>query len=537
MSSPKITLADLTEAVRAVQQTGSQRKAANLLGISRRTLRDRLAQAATSKKLLYSGQVEAKKRPKFDVPKKGVKRYIMSCAQNNTPVHPEFLRNLEAYAAAVDAEIHIATFTYNHNAYGELSTKLGTDKHQSGIWYDDRVVKYFSDHSIEIAPALVWCGEMNISPTAVDPLSGLDTYTGRKSGIFPATKLSMKSVASVKSEPTKFNYTTGTVTQRNYIQKKAGQKAEFHHCYGASLVEVDSDGDWFVRQLLATDDGSFYDLDAYVADGIVTFGHEVEGITWGDTHAEIVDPIVAAVCWDEGGMLDQLRPRYQFLHDLLDFRRRNHHDTRNPHLQYRKHIEGREAVEGEMEVTADLVVNKIIRDWVETVVVDSNHDNAFLRWLREGDYRTDPVNARWFLEAQLQVYTAIEEGRDNFHLVEWALRKKGVPENVRFLRQDEPFLICHDHGGGIECGMHGDLGTNGSRGSPNTLKRIGRKANTGHTHTAGIYDGLWVAGLTALMEQGYNVGPGSWSHSQIITHKNGKRQMITIWNGKWRAAA
>ena len=70
---------------------------------------------------------------------------------------------------------------------------------------------------------------------------------------------------------------------------------------------------------------------------------------------------------------------------------------------------------------------------------------------------------------------------------------------------------------------------------PQSLKRIGRKANTGHTHSAGIYDGLWVAGLTAMMEQGYNIGPGSWSHSQILTHKNGKRQMITIWSGKWRA--
>jgi hypothetical protein len=74
----------------------------------------------------------------------------------------------------------------------------------------------------------------------------------------------MKSVASVKSDPTKFNWTTGTVTLRNYIQKKAGQKAEFHHCYGALLVEVDSTGAWGVRQLLA-DELEVYDPERRLA--------------------------------------------------------------------------------------------------------------------------------------------------------------------------------------------------------------------------------------------------------------------------------
>ena len=38
-------------------------------------------------------------------------------------------------------------------------------------------------------------------------------------------------------EATKFNYSTGTVTQRNYIAKKEGLKAEFHHQYGALIVD------------------------------------------------------------------------------------------------------------------------------------------------------------------------------------------------------------------------------------------------------------------------------------------------------------
>lgn len=533
------------EIIDAVNQHGGIKPAARVLGVAKQTIQSALkgvkhqAEAegvvVDDDRPLYDGRIGVFRREKIDPPKRGVRRFILTSAQNNTPVHPQFWANLTAYAKYARAKVMVATYTYNHNAFGQLSTKRGTRKRQEDLWYDEAVLPHICDDSVEIAPGLVWCGEMNIIPTAVRPLSGLETYTARKSGIFPAAKLDMKSVASVKTEPTKFNYTTGTVTMRNYIQKKAGQKAEFHHTYGALIVEVDTEGSWWVRQLLCDNDGGFYDLDVAVFDGVVQEGHRAEAITWGDTHAEVVDPEIAEVCWGAGGMLDTLKPRYQFLHDLLDFRRRNHHDRRDPHLAFKKHIEGREKVEGEVENTADLVTSKIMRDWAETIVVDSNHDNAFLRWLREEDYRTDPVNARYFLENQLEVYRRIEDGDENFHLVEWALRRKGVPESVRFLRQDEPFVICPKFGGGIECGMHGDLGPNGARGTPNGLMRMGRRANTGHTHSAGIYEGLWVAGLTARLEQGYNVGPGSWSHSQIVTHPNARRQMITIWNGKWRA--
>ena len=86
-------------------------------------------------------------------------------------------------------------------------------------------------------------------PTASNPLSGFETYSGRNSSIFPHAKLAMHSIASLQGSGAKLIYTTGTITQRNYIQKKAGILAEFHHCYGALLVEVDHEGVWKVRQI------------------------------------------------------------------------------------------------------------------------------------------------------------------------------------------------------------------------------------------------------------------------------------------------
>jgi hypothetical protein len=157
----------------------------------------------------------------------------------------------------------------------------GIERRSEEIKWAPEIDNYHSDERLEIAPGLVWCGEQNIIPTAERPLRGLEVYTGRKSGIIPHVKIAMESIPSSKHAPTKFNYTTGTVTQRNYIQRKAGLKAQFHHCYGALLVEVDADGNWFCRQINADSDGMIYDLDICVHGKVLTTGNNVEAITWG----------------------------------------------------------------------------------------------------------------------------------------------------------------------------------------------------------------------------------------------------------------
>jgi hypothetical protein len=117
-------------------------------------------------------------------------------------------------------------------------------------------------------------------------------------------------------------------------------------------------------------------------------------------------------------------------------------------------------------------------------------------------------------------------------MVAWAMSRfiQTQKKLIRYLRTDESFIIAES----IECGMHGHLGPNGSRGGSRPLLKIGRKANIGHTHTAEISDGLYVAGVTGKLDQSYNVGPSSWSQSDIITYPNGKRAIITKSNGKWR---
>lgn len=455
-------------------------------------------------------------------------RFILTSAQNNTFVHSKFLAALEQYAEFVNAQIIVGTFSYNTTGFQNL------EKGQ-GEWFDSKIKEYIVDEPLRLADDLIWFGELNILPTAVNPLSGFQGYTKSGSGIIPHAKVQLESLPRQKGSDPRFLYTTGAVTQRNYIQKNAGQKASFHHIFGALIVEVAANGDWFVRQLIGdTDTGEFQDLDLYVTEHGVITGQRVEAINWGDIHAEKLDMCVAAASFSSGysnTMLDVLKPKYQFVHDVLDFSSRNHHNINDPYFRYMSYTHGEDSVEGNIETVAR-VLRSMERDFCETIVVESNHDLALQKWLKTADYKTDPANALFFLKCQYQTYKSMSECNYNFSIFEYVVKDMFPKLNARFLRTDESFMICGDEG--IECGAHGHNGINGSRGSALAFTKLGSRINVGHSHSARIIDGVYQAGVTGKLDMGYNLGATTWNHSHIVTFTNSKRQIVTIKNGKWR---
>ena len=523
------------------ENNDSIKKTAEELGVARSTISRRLYRWKDKtgqdwKVPTVEGGLSGLKGEVRKLPSKGkIHRYIVSCAQNNTYVHKPFMDNLEAYAKYIRAEILISQFSYNKASYGKKSIKPGTvlsKEDMAELWFDKRVLPYICNERVALAPTLVFCGENNILPTAVRPLSGFENYAGAGvSGIFPHTSVAMESIAALSDEDVKFNYSTGGVTLKNYIRKKAGLKAEFHHCFAALIVEVNYLGEWWVRQLNAEDDGTFYDLIVKVSKGEVTTGHRVEAINWGDVHLEVVDKGIKEMNWGKGGMIDILKPKFQFMHDVVDFYARNHHRIKNHFSMYQRWITGTDSVEEEMCRVKDFLNEESNREGCTTIVVDSNHDNALERWLLEADYKSDHANAMFFLETQLLKYKAITMNDENFHLIESVLTNMGVDPRVQFLREGTSFLIC----GEIECGMHGHLGSNGARGSTVSLSKAGRKTNTGHTHSAQILHGAYVAGTSSRKRVEYNKGLSSWSHSHIITYGSGKRAIVTAKNGRYCA--
>lgn len=451
-------------------------------------------------------------------------RFVFTSAQNNTYVHDKFLKSLEQYCLHNNSQLVVGTFHYNKSGF-----QNGADKE---IWYDPKIRGYICDEPMQIANKLVWCGELNILPTAKTPLSGLYNYTADNSAIVPHAKVQLESVPTPKFDDPKLMYTTGAVTQMNYVQMKAGQIAEWHHIFGALAVEIDEDGDWFVRQLIAeSDTGEFYDLGERYTPSGVSCNHRIEAINYGDIHAAKLDDVVAETSWrSPNSILDTLKPKYQFIHDVLDQQARNHHNIRDPHFMFRMFNNQTESVKDEVVLTAN-VIKETVRDFSQTVVVESNHDLALTKWLKEQDYRYDPVNAVFFLEMQLASYKAIEQG-GALASFEYACKTycDGL-DSVKFLGTDESFRI----GTGIECGSHGHNGNNGSRGSMQTYLKLGIKHNLGHVHGAAIRDGVYYAGVSGKLDMQYNIGGGSWQNSHIITYQNSKRAIITLKNGKWRA--
>ena len=458
--------------------------------------------------------------------------YILSSAQNSTFVHSNFLLSLEQMAKRFDAKIMIGTFSYNLSGFQNLSKG-------EGEWFDPKIEEYIYDEPALLAKDLMWCGELNILPTAANPLSGFHSYTKGGSGIIPHAKMQLESLPRHKSTDPRFLYTTGTLTKRNYVQKKAGQKASFHHIYGALVVEVEKNGDWFARQIVCDSvSGEFYDLDTlYTPDGWKS-GQSVEAINWGDIHAEKLDKTVADGAFlNEGDcMLDFLKPKYQFCHDIIDFSARNHHNIKDPYFRFKLHTSGKlkDSVESDIKSVSD-VLQKMNRDWCKTVVVESNHDLALKRWLKESDYKTDPENAIIFLELQLALYKAIRDGVEKFSIFEYATRRFLEKElNLLFLKTDETFMICGENG--IECGDHGHNGNNGARGSALAFTKQGKRYNVGHSHSAKIVDGVYQAGhMMDKNKVGYAVGGTSWSHSHIVTYANGKRTIVTMRGDKYKA--
>jgi hypothetical protein len=101
---------------------------------------------------------------------------------------------------------------------------------------------------------------------------------------------------------------------------------------------------------------------------------------------------------------------------------------------------------------------------------------------------------------------------------------------VRVLDEDESFRL-----GGVELGMHGDRGPNGSRGSIRNLRRIGVKSIIGHSHSPGIDEGCYQVGTSTRLRLEYNHGASSWLNCHCILHADGKRQLVVIVDGYWRA--
>lgn len=470
------------------------------------------------------------------------RRFIFTGAQNDADVHEDFFENLKAYADHLDADIVVGPWTYE--------TQWWSENNPASRLYDPALQEYLCFGQMAIGDQFVFAGEMNTLPTAARPISDLTTYSRGRWAVFPHSKLQLKSIPSTDPNVQAHQVmTTGAVTRPKVIPRKVGVKSIFHHIIGATIVEFDQDGDIFCRQINADEDGSFYDLDRFVSHGKVSEGHRIEALVAGDIHLRKIDRgnALATFGFDPadhkvtvaGSLIDQLQPRQLLLHDLFDNESRNHHHVNDNAYSYEMAIRCRESVFEEVWDGANFLT--ALRGLTDNVtVIDSNHDLALERYVREGRYRNDGINIKYglklelaYLDAREEQANALESGDPvpTFSLLEWAMRDHAgaAIDHVDWVHDGQSYLIDD-----VECGNHGFRGANGARGTVSGFARLGRKMTIADKHSPEILDGVYVAGCMNL-RHGYNKGPSGWAVAHVVQYANGKRALITLQNGKWRA--
>jgi len=470
-------------------------------------------------------------REKIDYTHKSKAVYVITAAQNATPVHEGFWATLQAYAEIRNAEIMVIPYRYKN------PTSLFSDKDDDYWW--PSVENYLVSSEVQLCKGLQLLGQIKMQPTATTPLSGFDGFTGLDSAIFGHPKLQLRTVATPSKRMPKILTTTGACTVENYTDSKAGHKGKFHHNISALIVELDGDK-FHLRHVHGDEDGSFYDLEYhYTAHGRTRYGRVV-GLVPGDVHAEFVDDKVeAALFRGPNSIVEVLDPEILIYHDLEDFYRRNHHHRGNDLISYGKHHFGRDNVEEGLQISADFI-DRNSRDRTLNLIVRSNHDEAFDRWLREADPKMDPENARFYYYMKFHQLNNLKKTRTGFQTIDsfefWChnpldqtgLQSKG---NTSFLRRDQSYEVAD-----IEIGFHGDVGINGSRGSASAFSKIGPKTIIGHSHSPGIVEGCYQVGVCAYLDLEYAVGPSSWLHTHCVIYPNGSRALINVINGEWRAS-
>ena len=447
------------------------------------------------------------------------KRYLITSAQNATPIHKDLWSSLKHCADYYNAELVVVPSRYKN------PTSQWSEEQDTLEWWDSAVMPYLVKGTINLSKRLCIL-DTKVQWTAQNPLTSLETLTGDKSGIVGHPKVALKSVATPQHQNAKMMYTTGCVTQPNYTDTKQGDIGKFHHTYGAVIAEVEDDR-FHVRQLIAMQNGSFCDLTKEFTPKGVQDAPRALSLTMGDTHWAKIDPKVYQSTFKD--MLPFFKPHYLFWHDLLDQFARNHHHRGNWITDYRKHKLDQDNMRAELNSTLQALADETPKD-CQSVVVSSNHDRALHRWLLEADFKKDPKNAGIYIELTNMMLSFMREnnfdGADPFIL--YGRKMLSDHKNIRFLGGDESFML-----NGVEYCLHGDRGPNGSRGSTKNLSRIGSKITKGHSHTAEIIDGCFSVGKsTGRLE--YEAGPSSHSNTHCIQYYNGKRSLLTIVDGKWK---
>lgn len=393
--------------------------------------------------------------------------------------------------------------------------------------YDDLVRPYLCLENVSMNNVTNIMGAIKLGSTLESPLHGINSFSKGKNVVFGHPQVQLKTLPRKAEKYPAIISTTGTVSFPKYGNNKTAHKANFNHSYSALFIDGENPN---IMRHLNYDGVGFYDLDKYFSSTQVEHNKTIDAIVTGDEHVLFYDPEVMEATYGKSGIVSALKPKLIIRHDVLDCYSISHHHRSNVFTKFAKYIGGTDSIEKELNQTLDFIKETTPKD-VTSIIIPSNHNNHLLRWLQEGDPKTDLVNAKlyhqlmYLMLSKVRLENNIPKYPDPFH--EWAMDKIG--KNIKFLTPAESFII-----GDIDINNHGDLGINGSRGSNNQYRDLPLKSIIGHSHSPGIEKGSYQVGTSSNLRLDYNKGLSSWHHCHCVIYPNGKRQLIFIIDERWK---
>jgi len=279
-------------------------------------------------------------------------------------------------------------------------------------------------------------------------------------------------------------------------------------------VETTDDGRFHVRHVPVSEDGSFQDLWFSVSNGEVSLSGKVNAIVFGDLHVGDHDRKKLDATID---LCNYLVPNHVVLHDVFNGHSVNPHEANNGVREFHRIKNNRHKLLDEINEMLELLDELTTSiPSAQFVVSRSNHDQFLERYIVNQDWRKDVVNADIFSKCLLHLL----ENEDTKGVVPYFIEQH-LGDRIKCLSRDESYRPLE-----YQLANHGDLGNGGSKGTPLQYAKMNTKQVTAHTHTPTRINGLLVAGTSTKLRLGWNKGPSSWSHSDVIEYNNGKATHI-----------
>lgn len=446
-------------------------------------------------------------------------RFIVTTAQNNTNVAP-VMTSLIALSNQLEAKLIVLPAYYNKAAFSPAAEGNDRDK------FDKAVQPYLQESDC-------WLGEKygvrlvataNIVPTAKLPVnSAAMLNAGELATIVPSPKQQLVTLPRLNNAPIKEAWSTGSCTQFNYIESRAGSEAEIEHVFGALVITYLGNGEFDITNIREGVDGSLLLDGMDYASGLQT----TSALVLGDLHCEMQD----VNAWRETvNYITTSKPAAIAVHDILHFETRSHHNVGSAKHWYK--MAAKDASVKNDLVTVITQLNELAELTGKVYVVESNHNSALDSWLENNQYnpKQDPTNAKIYHLLNYAICEMIDAGFDKPAL-ELALTDMAdladlpqLADNIVFGRMDTAEMW-----NGFDVSQHGHKGQNGSAGNSKLFSKWRLPLVTGHTHSPAIFGNCYTVGVMAKLNQGYNRGgASSWNQGNMIIQVNGTVQFKRV---------